>query len=114
MNNERPRVLVTGSSRGIGKAIALDLARHGYNPVIHCLGSREKAEAVAADARSQGAESHVLQFDVGNREQTCEALEADLDDETAVWSKYRKQPWRRNAPVELAAARYWPTMSMAV
>src|ERR1700741_4266780 len=40
-------VLVTGSSRGIGKAIALRLARDGYDVIVHCRGRREEADAVA-------------------------------------------------------------------
>ncbi len=78
MTDRRPSVLVTGSSRGIGRAIALDLARHGYDPVVHCLGNREAAETVAQSARDAGAQSRVLQFDVSDRDATREALEADL------------------------------------
>jgi len=79
MSDDRPSVLVTGSSRGIGKAIALDLAAHGYNPVVHCRSGRDEAEAVAAAARELGAESRVLQFDVSDRAATRAALEADLE-----------------------------------
>lgn len=78
MSDTRPTVLVTGSSRGIGRAIALDLAVHGYNPVIHCRGRREDADAVAQAARDAGADSRVLQFDVSDREATRANLEADV------------------------------------
>ncbi len=44
MSDPRPAVLVTGSSRGIGRAIALDLAAHGFDPVVHCRGRRDAAE----------------------------------------------------------------------
>ena len=42
--SNRKRVLVTGSSRGIGRAIAIRLARDGYEVIVHCAGNTEKAE----------------------------------------------------------------------
>lgn len=71
-------VLVTGSSRGIGQAIALRLAREGYDIVVHCRAEREAAEAVAAQIRSLDREARVLQFDVADREATSAALLADV------------------------------------
>lgn len=78
MNDSRPAVLVTGSSRGIGRAIALDLAAHGYDPVIHCRSRREEAESALEEAHASGATPRMLQFDVTDREATRAALEADL------------------------------------
>ena len=72
-------VLVTGSSRGIGKAIALRLASDGYDPVIHCRSRRDEAEQVAQQARELGRQARVLQFDVADRQQTAQVLEADLE-----------------------------------
>ncbi|MCE9667091.1 3-oxoacyl-ACP reductase FabG [Myxococcus stipitatus] len=71
-------VLVTGSSRGIGKAIALRLARDGFDVVVHCRGQVEQAEAVAAGVREQGRAARVLQFDVADRARTEQALLADI------------------------------------
>ena len=47
--NKSMSVLVTGSSRGIGKAIALRLARDGYDVVLHCRSQRAEADAVAQE-----------------------------------------------------------------
>lgn len=71
-------VLVTGSSRGIGKAIALRLAREGYDVVVHCRSRVEEAESVAEAIRALGRTARVLTFDVSDRAATAAALEAEL------------------------------------
>ena len=72
-------VLVTGSSRGIGRAIALRLAQDGYDLVLHCRKEREQADAAAAEVQGLGRSARVLQFDVANREATASALLADVE-----------------------------------
>lgn len=72
-------MLVTGSSRGIGKAIALRLARDGFDVVLHCLSRRTEADEVAESIAALGRSARVLQFDIGDR-QTAEAvLTADVE-----------------------------------
>eukprot|EP01136_Pigoraptor_vietnamica_P010864 Opistho-1_new@49026 len=72
-------VLVTGSSRGIGRAIALRLAQDGYDLALHCRKEREQAEAAAAEIQGLGRFARVLQFDVADREATASALLADVE-----------------------------------
>ena len=72
-------VLVTGSSRGIGKAVALNLARAGFDIVVHCRSRIEEAEEVASTIRNLGKNARVLQFDVSNREECKAKLEADVE-----------------------------------
>jgi len=67
------RVLVTGSSRGIGRAIAQRLARGGFAVTVHCRAGRDAADALAKEIA--GA---VLQFDVTDRAAARAALEADV------------------------------------
>jgi 3-oxoacyl-[acyl-carrier protein] reductase len=71
-------VLVTGSSRGIGKAIALRLARDGYDIVVHCRNHREEADRVAEAISSLGRSARVLQFDVGERSLVAATLVTDI------------------------------------
>jgi 3-oxoacyl-[acyl-carrier protein] reductase len=72
-------VLVTGSSRGIGRAIALRAARDGYDVVVHCRSRLEEAEAVAEQVRALGRSARVLSFDVGDRAAAREQLERDVE-----------------------------------
>lgn len=72
-------VLVTGSSRGIGKAIALYLAARGYDLVLHCRSRLDQAEQVASEVAQLGRQARILQFDVGDRAQCAEQIGADID-----------------------------------
>ncbi len=72
-------VLVTGSSRGIGKAIALYLGQQGFDVVVHCRRRREEAERVADELRAMGRSSRVLQFDLADREQCARLLSEDVE-----------------------------------
>ncbi|WP_200918393.1 3-ketoacyl-ACP reductase FabG2 [Jeongeupia sp. HS-3] len=71
-------VLVTGSSRGIGRAIATRLAHDGYDLILHCRSRRDEADALAAELAPLGASVRVLQFDVADRAGARAALDADL------------------------------------
>ncbi len=73
------RVLVTGSSRGIGRAIALHLAKDGYEIVVHCRNQREQADTVKVEIEQNGGRASVVQFDVADRAATRAALEADVE-----------------------------------
>lgn len=73
------RVLVTGSSRGIGRAIALRLARDGFAVTVHCRSGRPAADAVAGEINAAGGKAQVLQFDVCDREAARHALATDVE-----------------------------------
>jgi len=71
-------ILVTGSSRGIGRAVALALADAGHDLVLHCRHQIEQAQAVQAQIQARGRLARIVQFDVSDRAQCRAALEADV------------------------------------
>ncbi|MEO1885950.1 MAG: 3-oxoacyl-ACP reductase FabG, partial [Methyloprofundus sp.] len=79
-------VLVTGSSRGIGKAIALYLASKGYDIVVHCRSRMAEAEAVAEEIKTIGQTARILQFDLSDRKQCAELLNQDVKDNGAYYA----------------------------
>ncbi|MBP7782919.1 MAG: 3-ketoacyl-ACP reductase FabG2 [Acinetobacter sp.] len=79
------RILVTGSSRGIGKAIAIELAKAGFDVTVHARSRQQEAEQVAEEIKSFGRNSHVLMFDVNDRENILKILEKDVVDHGAFY-----------------------------
>ena len=61
------RVAVLGSTSGIGRAVALELADAGADVIVHGRRSRDAAEAVAEDCRRRGVRSEVLMADLADR-----------------------------------------------
>jgi 3-oxoacyl-[acyl-carrier protein] reductase len=78
-------VLVTGSSRGIGKAIALYLAELGFDLVIHCRSQLEHAEAVVAKIELLGQNARILQFDISDRAECATQLTLDIETHGAYY-----------------------------
>lgn len=66
------RALVTGSSRGIGRAIAIRLAKDGYEVIVHCAGNAEKAEETKRIIEQNGGKAEVMKANL------CETAETAL------------------------------------
>mgnify|MGYP004541184401 FL=1 len=72
-------VLVTGASRGIGKAIALYLAENGYNLVLHCSKNAERLNDLKSEIESKGVKARTLAFDISNRAEAEKVLLNDIE-----------------------------------
>jgi NAD(P)-dependent dehydrogenase (short-subunit alcohol dehydrogenase family) len=70
MTAQPKTVLVTGAAKRLGRAIALDLARHGWNVAIHYNSSEKEARATEADARTSGAKTVLLKADLSREAET--------------------------------------------
>lgn len=76
--------LVTGGSRGIGKAIATALAKEGAEVIINFNSNVEKAQAVVDEIVKAGGKASLSQFDVANVEATQKAVEGILKEKKKV------------------------------
>lgn len=91
------KALVTGSSRGIGKAIASRLARDGYEVIIHCSGKSAKAEAVRDEIIANGGSAQVIAANLCDREQVdmlCSKI-GDVDALVLNASLQIRNPWQK-------------------
>ncbi len=72
--------LITGGSRGIGRAISLKLASEGADVIINYFRKRDTAEQTAEEARKLGVRAHIIKADVGN-EQKVEKMFDEIEQE---------------------------------
>ncbi|MGL5199171.1 MAG: 3-ketoacyl-ACP reductase FabG2 [Aeromonas veronii] len=78
-------VLVSGASKGIGRAIALKLAADGFTVVVHYHSDQQGAQATLDEITAQGGSGRLIQFDIGDRELCRERLEADIEQHGAYY-----------------------------
>jgi len=68
-------VLVTGAAKRLGRAIALDLAAHGWNVAIHYNSSEDDADSAAQAVRAFGAEAATLKCDLSKEAETAKLVD---------------------------------------
>ncbi|ULG72858.1 3-oxoacyl-[acyl-carrier-protein] reductase [Macrococcus brunensis] len=71
--------LVTGASRGIGRAIALQLAADGFDIVVNYAGSKDKADAVVKEIEQLGQKAVAVQANVAHKEEVQEMIKTTID-----------------------------------
>jgi 3-oxoacyl-[acyl-carrier protein] reductase len=85
MLGEGKKVLVTGASKGIGRAIALAVSEAGFRVTVHYNKGKKEAESLEHEIIQKGGKAELIQFDVSNREECREKLENWTEKNDVFW-----------------------------
>jgi NAD(P)-dependent dehydrogenase (short-subunit alcohol dehydrogenase family) len=110
-------VLVTGAAKRLGRAVALDLARHGWNIALHYNSSEKEARATAEDARTAGVKVAPLKAELMRESETVELVARAVKElgpltalvnsaslfENDEWTNATRQSWDNHMEVNLRA-----------
>jgi len=78
-------VLITGASRGIGRAIALAVSEAGYKVTAHYNKGKDAAQSLQNEIIQKGGQVDLIQFDISNRDECREKLEKLTEEKGAFW-----------------------------
>ena len=113
MGNSAKTILITGAAKRLGRALALDAAKHGWNVVIHYHGSEADAERTASEVRAFDVKATTIKADLG-REEDVAGLVAKAGPLTALinnasifeyddWQSATRESWDRHMEINLRA-----------
>ncbi len=105
--SDRRTVLITGSTRGIGRAAALRLARDGYDVVVHGRKPSAEADTLLAELREFNTAPRALFFDVADRAAAAAALSADIEAHGIYWGVVLNAGINRDGPLAGMPAQDW-------
>lgn len=80
METERKTAFITGGSRGIGRAIAVRLAKDGFNIVVNYSKSDKSAEEVVKEAKEYGVEAMAVKCDVSKYDEVEKAIDKIVEE----------------------------------
>ncbi len=101
------RALVTGASRGIGAAIAVRLARDGFDVSLNFQRDKASAEATARTIAEAGGNARLLPFDVADRDACAEVLAADVAEHGPFWGVVCNAGIHADAPFPSLSGDDW-------
>lgn len=103
----KKRILITGASRGIGRAIALQLAAADRYLTLNYRSSHAAAKEVLQGVEERGGEARLLPFDVADRQAAAVALETDLNEHGPYWGVVCNAGIARDAPFPVMDGEAW-------
>jgi 3-oxoacyl-[acyl-carrier protein] reductase len=103
----KPRALITGGSRGIGAAVAEELASRGHPIILNYLSNHEAAEGVKHRIEAAGGEVELVPFDVADGEASRSAIERLLEDERPIGVIVNNAGVARDAPFPAMEPEAW-------
>ncbi len=106
-DNLEKKVLVTGASGGIGRAIALDVAKAGYYTICHFNRGKEKASRTLDEILSSGGKGELIQFDIADRLDCKEKLDALTEKHGALWGVVNNAGIARDATFAALSGEDW-------
>lgn len=104
------RVFISGSSRGIGRAVALRLARDGFSVTVHCRSRQVEAEGVVSEIVAGGGEADFLMFDVRDRQTALKELEQMVAEKGAYYGIVCNAGISRDAAFPALSGEDWDSV----
>jgi 3-oxoacyl-[acyl-carrier protein] reductase len=103
-------ILVTGASRGIGRGIALNLAKAGFEVIVHYHSRDELAATCVDEIVADGGSARTLGFDIADREGSAAALQADVEAHGAYYGVVLNAGVNRDQALPMMSAEEWDTV----
>lgn len=107
MTQERKTVLVTGSSRGIGRAIALDMAQQGADVIVNFKSNKDQAEIVADEISRMGRNAVIIRADVSNERDVKAMVDQSLEEFGGIDILVNNAAVHRGGRVQLLSTKDW-------